>query len=359
METLCQQEQQQQQQTQEKRSLFDDQHRINDDHLFANEVQQNCNVQQQINFKRQLDNDNINVSSNERKMFHNREGNSLKQVQQIQDTTQEESTELNILPIDAELCLKSACNILELAVSCIRTLDMGLLMGAPISCSPLTRCATLLNPIARLNQPYEVRCFRKNDVNKTVVNWRPFHEVHKESLQTYLDSFTKYNDVSQSEINECCNCNPSLLENDQILACPESLERLIQKSSKCRCKDYTPPEDYSSDLPLSKDIFNPNHNSLLNNPNNTSNLNLLLSAKDFNTLVTRRLQSERFLTEDSLLYKYAYFDRPVKLLGIIDDWPARTKWSVAYLQRIAGARTVPVEIGSRYTDHDWGQVSEW
>ena len=36
----------------------------------------------------------------------------------------------------------------------------------------------------------------------------------------------------------------------------------------------------------------------------------------------------------------------------------RVSWCVDYLRHVAGARTVPVELGARYTDHDWGQVRE-
>ena len=48
---------------------------------------------------------------------------------------------------------------------------------------------------------------------------------------------------------------------------------------------------------------------------------------------------------------------PVVLQGVMDHWPARglRQWSFNYLQEIAGNRTVPVEIGSRYTDESWTQ----
>ncbi|XP_032184485.1 bifunctional peptidase and arginyl-hydroxylase JMJD5 isoform X2 [Mustela erminea] len=48
--------------------------------------------------------------------------------------------------------------------------------------------------------------------------------------------------------------------------------------------------------------------------------------------------------------------RPVILEGVVDQWPCMTKWSLEYLQEIAGCRTVPVEVGSRYTDEDWSQT---
>ncbi|XP_071820540.1 lysine-specific demethylase 8-like isoform X1 [Apostichopus japonicus] len=48
---------------------------------------------------------------------------------------------------------------------------------------------------------------------------------------------------------------------------------------------------------------------------------------------------------------------PVILTGVIDRWPAMTsrKWSLEYLASVAGDRTVPIEIGSKYTEDDWTQ----
>lgn len=52
-----------------------------------------------------------------------------------------------------------------------------------------------------------------------------------------------------------------------------------------------------------------------------------------------------------------YFDK--KLPIIIDQqmqhWPAIKKWSIEYIRNIAGMRTVPIEIGSKYTDENWSQ----
>lgn len=37
-------------------------------------------------------------------------------------------------------------------------------------------------------------------------------------------------------------------------------------------------------------------------------------------------------------------------------WPAMKKWvDLEYLLKIAGSRTVPIEIGSHYTDASWSQ----
>ncbi|NXX40873.1 KDM8 protein, partial [Tricholaema leucomelas] len=47
--------------------------------------------------------------------------------------------------------------------------------------------------------------------------------------------------------------------------------------------------------------------------------------------------------------------KPVVLEGITDHWPCMKKWSVDYFCQVAGCRTVPVELGSRYTDEEWSQ----
>ncbi|KAM4698279.1 bifunctional peptidase and arginyl-hydroxylase JMJD5 [Rhinophrynus dorsalis] len=52
---------------------------------------------------------------------------------------------------------------------------------------------------------------------------------------------------------------------------------------------------------------------------------------------------------------YLTLQKPVILEGVIDHWPCMKKWSVEYIRRVAGCRTVPVELGSRYTDAEWSQ----
>lgn len=41
----------------------------------------------------------------------------------------------------------------------------------------------------------------------------------------------------------------------------------------------------------------------------------------------------------------------------MDFWPAMSgsRWSIDYLRKVSGYRTVPIEIGSKYTDDAWSQ----
>uniref|UniRef100_A0A0D9X9L1 JmjC domain-containing protein n=1 Tax=Leersia perrieri TaxID=77586 RepID=A0A0D9X9L1_9ORYZ len=42
--------------------------------------------------------------------------------------------------------------------------------------------------------------------------------------------------------------------------------------------------------------------------------------------------------------------------GCIDHWPARTKWKdIRYLEKIAGDRNIPVEVGKKYVSSEWKQ----
>ncbi|XP_027719001.1 bifunctional peptidase and arginyl-hydroxylase JMJD5 isoform X1 [Vombatus ursinus] len=52
---------------------------------------------------------------------------------------------------------------------------------------------------------------------------------------------------------------------------------------------------------------------------------------------------------------YLVPQKPVILEGIANHWPCMKKWSLDYIQEIAGCRTVPVELGSKYTDEEWSQ----
>lgn len=48
--------------------------------------------------------------------------------------------------------------------------------------------------------------------------------------------------------------------------------------------------------------------------------------------------------------------RPVVVIGAMSAWPALSRWQdLAYLTRVAGPRTVPVEMGRHYLAQGWGQ----
>lgn len=71
---------------------------------------------------------------------------------------------------------------------------------------------------------------------------------------------------------------------------------------------------------------------------------------------------DRIKAPSVFTFKKEYMDKkkPIILVGLIDSWPALSdpnhKWkNLDYIKEVAGMRLVPVEIGARYTDEDWGQ----
>lgn len=63
------------------------------------------------------------------------------------------------------------------------------------------------------------------------------------------------------------------------------------------------------------------------------------------------------LNLDPFLFKRSYLDeqKPVLIRNAINDWPALHKWTLQHLLDTCGARLVPIELGHKYTDDDWGQ----
>lgn len=66
------------------------------------------------------------------------------------------------------------------------------------------------------------------------------------------------------------------------------------------------------------------------------------------------VQSE--LSLESFVRDYKSKGQPVVIKDMLHEWPATHQWSVEYIRRVAGRRTVPVEIGRRYTDNSWTQT---
>ncbi len=80
-----------------------------------------------------------------------------------------------------------------------------------------------------------------------------------------------------------------------------------------------------------------------------SNIPVISPANYIKTLQCPSLQTFRECCMES--------GEPVIIQGAIDYWPAIGErcWSLDYLHKIAGCRTVPIEIGSKYTEDSWSQ----
>ncbi|XVF19226.1 hypothetical protein REPUB_Repub11eG0091600 [Reevesia pubescens] len=62
------------------------------------------------------------------------------------------------------------------------------------------------------------------------------------------------------------------------------------------------------------------------------------------------------LSLEGFLREYFLSGSPVIITDCMAHWPARTRWNdVDYLSRVAGDRTVPVEVGKNYLCSEWKQ----
>ncbi|KAJ1269097.1 hypothetical protein BS78_07G184500 [Paspalum vaginatum] len=63
------------------------------------------------------------------------------------------------------------------------------------------------------------------------------------------------------------------------------------------------------------------------------------------SLSCKQIERRSCISLEAFIRDYFLCESPVILSGCIDHWPARTKWKdIKYLERIAGDRTIPVEI---------------
>ncbi|XP_027095788.2 lysine-specific demethylase JMJ30 [Coffea arabica] len=79
----------------------------------------------------------------------------------------------------------------------------------------------------------------------------------------------------------------------------------------------------------------------------------LLPVKSLSSNMVGRRSS---LSLEAFLHDYFLPGFPVIISDCMADWPAKSKWNnMNYLKRIAGFRTIPVEVGKNYLCQDWKQ----
>ncbi len=87
------------------------------------------------------------------------------------------------------------------------------------------------------------------------------------------------------------------------------------------------------------------------NISNVENLEQTKIILDQNHLIKmEKSPSIDFFKENYFLPKV-----PVIIESQMDHWPAIKKWSVDYIEDLVGKRTVPIELGKKYTNPDWSQ----
>ncbi|KAK8936225.1 hypothetical protein KSP39_PZI013935 [Platanthera zijinensis] len=88
----------------------------------------------------------------------------------------------------------------------------------------------------------------------------------------------------------------------------------------------------------------------------TWNLAEVLQVLPKRSLACMAVEKRPCLSLESFTCDYFLRSYPVIISDCIDHWPARKKWKKSdYLEKIAGDRTVPVEVGKNYLSSDWKQ----
>ncbi|KAJ6804270.1 putative lysine-specific demethylase JMJD5 [Iris pallida] len=74
------------------------------------------------------------------------------------------------------------------------------------------------------------------------------------------------------------------------------------------------------------------------------------------SLSSKIIEKRSSISLETFICDHFLKSSPVIISGCIDHWPARTKWKdIEYLKKIAGDRTVPVEVGKNYLASEWKQ----
>ena len=79
----------------------------------------------------------------------------------------------------------------------------------------------------------------------------------------------------------------------------------------------------------------------------TNNLFQALKILPARALSCKKVERLSHISLEEFICNYFLRESPVIISGAIDHWPARTKWKdIKYLKKIAGDRTVPVEVNA-------------
>uniref|UniRef100_A0ACD5Y0M4 Uncharacterized protein n=1 Tax=Avena sativa TaxID=4498 RepID=A0ACD5Y0M4_AVESA len=74
------------------------------------------------------------------------------------------------------------------------------------------------------------------------------------------------------------------------------------------------------------------------------------------SLSCKEIARRSCISLEEFICEYFLRETPVIISGSIDHWPAMKKWKdIQYLKKIAGDRTVPVEVGKSYVCSEWKQ----
>ncbi|KAL4591433.1 hypothetical protein LXL04_004398 [Taraxacum kok-saghyz] len=109
-------------------------------------------------------------------------------------------------------------------------------------------------------------------------------------------------------------------------------------------------------LRVSEESDNGSANANLVTNQNAINLIETLQILPKNSLSSKHVGKRSSLSLEGFMNDHFLPGSPVLLTDSMTHWPAITKWNdLNYLKKVAGYRTVPVEVGKNYLCNDWKQ----
>uniref|UniRef100_A0A0B6ZHS4 JmjC domain-containing protein 5 n=2 Tax=Arion vulgaris TaxID=1028688 RepID=A0A0B6ZHS4_9EUPU len=223
----------------------------------------------------------------------------------------------------------------------LKTCDMGLLMGSPI----------LNNVLARMSREFQqafgiLGQFRKVDMSGDDIQISCQAENNSSNQNSSPTKKVKLNAVDSScdEVIKCSVINRQLSSSNS--------EDIISsnKSLHMEAETITRKEDIDAESEL-VDSYCSNLSERLQE---TSSVPL---PPKIESQTTHDISQCSCPSVQMFQAMFMDLGHPVVITDAIGYWPALTtrRWSLDYLRSVAGCRTVPVEIGTRYTEDSWTQ----
>ena len=235
----------------------------------------------------------------------------------------------------------------------LESCDLGILLGAPILNNILCKLAKDIHNEVRLHEKHGTDSHSSStdlssNGRESSTNLQSCCVAKEnDSLAALVKASLCKDDVNYSQAMKCKNSNNfrSKTEDEGSSSFQEDVGPKLKKQ-KCT---HTPTENPTSKADSHHISFDKESNLLETKKSNITHV----------PVINPKFEIERCNCPSLLQFQNTYMkqEKPVIIEDMIDHWPAFTshKWSLQYLKEIAGSRTVPVELGLRYTDESWTQ----
>ena len=189
-----------------------------------------------------------------------------------------------------------------------KSIDLGLMMGVPIMDNILARLVTAIEKSEKFARDNHV-CYKAKGHSEKFEAGEHEKEETRIGMKRKIVGDSKYG-INQYSLKDMCENDDAKKQNDM--------------------------EEVAS-------VFGPNTANYSNHG---------ISVSGCNAIQRMEKPSLEYFNRNFILSS-----KPVIITKAMNHWPAMfsRRWSTDYLCKVAGHRTVPVEIGDRYTSEEWTQ----